>query len=46
VRQLLAGGAPGQGVVVEGVKGDKYIPKPPGMYKNSEKMDSFLHLLT
>jgi hypothetical protein len=27
-------GVPGHGVVVEGVKGVKYGPKPPGMYKN------------
>jgi hypothetical protein len=25
----FAGGVPGQGVVVEGVKGVKYTPKPP-----------------
>jgi hypothetical protein len=30
-------GLPGQGVVVEGVKGVKCAPKPPGMYENSKK---------
>jgi hypothetical protein len=34
----LAGGVPGQRVVVEGVKGVKYSPMPPRMYKNGEKM--------
>ncbi len=31
---IFAGEVPGQGVVVEGVKGVKYAPKPPWMYKN------------
>jgi hypothetical protein len=30
-------GVPGQGVVVEGLKGVKYAPMPPGMYENGEK---------
>jgi hypothetical protein len=34
-----------QGVVVEGVKGDKYAPMPPGMYKNNNKMGGFAHVL-
>ncbi len=38
-------GVPGQGVVVEGVKGVHYAPKPPGIYKNGEKMDSFPYFL-
>jgi hypothetical protein len=34
---------PAQEVVVEGVKGVKYAPKPPGMYKFGEKMGGFPH---
>jgi hypothetical protein len=39
VRLILAGegGVPGQGVVMEGVKGVKYSPKPPRMCNNGEK---------
>jgi hypothetical protein len=33
----LAGGVPVQVVMVEGVTGVKYAPKPPGMYKNGKK---------
>jgi hypothetical protein len=33
----LAGGVPGQGVVLGGVKGVKYSPKPPRTCKNGEK---------
>jgi hypothetical protein len=40
----LAGEVLRQGVVVEGVKGVKYTPKPPGMYKNSKKRQ-FLALI-
>jgi hypothetical protein len=36
MQRLLAGRVPGQGLVVKGVKGVKYVPKSPGMYKNSE----------
>jgi hypothetical protein len=35
---------PGQGMVVEGVKGVKYVPMPPGLYKNA-KMGGFAHFL-
>jgi hypothetical protein len=42
----ICGGVPRQGLVVEGVNGVKYAPKPPGMYGNSEQMGSFPHLLT
>jgi hypothetical protein len=42
---ILAGGVPGQGVVVEGVKGVKYAPMPPEMYENSEKTGGFPHFL-
>ncbi len=31
---IIDGGVPGQGLVVEGVKGVKYTPLPPGMYYN------------
>jgi hypothetical protein len=41
----LAGGVPGQGVVVEGVKGVKYGPMLPDMYENGEKTGNFLHFL-
>jgi hypothetical protein len=41
----LARGVPVQGVVVEGVKGVKFAPKPPGMYENSEKNRRFLALI-
>ncbi len=41
----MAGGVPGQGVVVEGVKGVKYSPMLPDMYENSEKTGSFAHFL-
>jgi hypothetical protein len=34
----LAGGVPGQGVVVEGVK---YVPKPPEMCENGDKTSGF-----
>ncbi len=37
VCRLLAGGVPRQGVVVEGVKGVKYAPMPPKIYKNRKK---------
>jgi hypothetical protein len=37
VHQLLAGGVPREGAVVEGVKGVKYAPMPPRMYENGEK---------
>ncbi len=33
------------GVQIEGVKGVKYAPKPPGMYKNGEKTRGFPFLL-
>ncbi len=33
----VGGGVPGQGVVVEGVKGVKYAPLPPEMYENGGK---------
>jgi hypothetical protein len=33
----LAGGVPGQGVGVEGIKGVKYAPMSPGMYENGKK---------
>jgi hypothetical protein len=36
----LAGGIPSQGVVVEGNKGVKYIPKRPGIYENGKKGQS------
>jgi hypothetical protein len=36
---------PGQWVVVEGVKGDKYVPKPPEMYQNSKKTEWFQALI-
>jgi hypothetical protein len=36
---------PGQGVVVEGVKGVKYAPMPPKMYENSKKTGGFEHFL-
>jgi hypothetical protein len=36
---------PGQGVVVEGVKEDKYVRKPPEMYQNSEKTEWFQALI-
>ncbi len=38
---------PGKGVVVvvEGVKGVKYTPKPPGMYENGEKNGQFPALI-
>jgi hypothetical protein len=39
------GGVPGQGVVVEGVKGVKYTPMPPRMYENSIKMGGFAHFM-
>jgi hypothetical protein len=38
----LAGGVPGQGVVVEGVK---YVPKPPEMYENGDKTCGFPALI-
>ncbi len=41
----MAGGVPGQGMVVEGVKGVKYAPKPPGMYENSEKLGGLAALI-
>jgi hypothetical protein len=41
----LAGGVPWQGVVVQGVKGVKDAPMPPGMYENSKKTGSFAHFL-
>jgi hypothetical protein len=37
VHRQLAGGVPGQGVVVVAVKGVEYAPIPPGMYENSKK---------
>jgi hypothetical protein len=39
------GGVPGQGVVVEGVKGVKYAPMSPRMDKNGEKTGGFTHFL-
>jgi hypothetical protein len=45
VRQLLEPGVPGQGVVVEGVKGVKYNPMPLQIYKNSKKTGGFTHFL-
>jgi hypothetical protein len=45
VRRLLAGGLPGQGAVVEGVKGVKYTPMLPRMYKNGKKTGGFAHFL-
>jgi hypothetical protein len=41
----LEGGVPRQGVVVEGVKGLKYAPKPPRMYKDSGKNGQFSALI-
>ncbi len=41
----MAGGVPGQGVVVEGVKGIKYSPMLPKMYENGKKQGGFTHLL-
>jgi hypothetical protein len=35
------GGAPGQGVVVEGVKGGKLAPKPAKIHKNRAKNGLF-----
>jgi hypothetical protein len=35
--QLLVGGMPRQGVMVEGVKGVNYALKQPGMYENGKK---------
>ncbi len=37
----IGGGAPGQGVVVEGVKGVKQVSMPPRIYKNSTKNEQF-----
>jgi hypothetical protein len=37
------GGLPGQGVVMEGVKGVKYTPMPLEIYKNCEKKGGFPH---
>jgi hypothetical protein len=37
------GGVPGQGEVVEGVKGVKYAPMPPGMYENGNKKTVVSH---
>jgi hypothetical protein len=45
VRQLLAGGVPGRGVVVGESKKSNLPSKPPGMYKNSADMASFPHFL-
>jgi hypothetical protein len=45
VRWLLAGGVPGQGVVVEGVKGVKYALMPPEIDEIREKTGGFLHFL-
>ncbi len=39
----MAGGVPGLGVVVGGVKEVNKPYKPPGMYKNGAKMASFPH---
>jgi hypothetical protein len=39
------GGLPRRGLVVEGVKGVKYAPMPPGMYENGEKMGGFVLFL-
>ncbi len=36
---------PGQGVVVEGVKGVKYAPMPAEIYENGKKTGGFLQLL-
>jgi hypothetical protein len=40
----LSGGVPGQGVVVEGVKGVKCAPMPPRMYEKQKK-GVFAHFL-
>ncbi len=45
MRRLLAGGAPGPGVVVEKVIEVKKPSKPPEMYENGEKMGGFAHVL-
>ncbi len=41
MRQLLAGGVPGQRVVVGGVKGGKYAPLPVEIHKNDAKNRQF-----
>jgi hypothetical protein len=45
VRRLLAGVVPGQGVVVEGVKGVKYFLLSPKIYENGKKTGGFPHFL-
>ncbi len=42
---IIGGGSAREGVVLEGVKGVKYAPKTPGMYKNSEKNKRFPALI-
>ncbi len=42
---MAGGGVPGQGMVVEGVKGVKYALMTPRMYENSKKPGSFTHFL-
>jgi hypothetical protein len=42
----IGGGVPGQGMVVEGVKGVKYATMPPGMYENGKKTGGFAHFLS
>jgi hypothetical protein len=45
VRRLFAGRRPGQGVVVEEVKGVKDAPMPPEIYENGKKTGGFLNFL-
>ncbi len=39
----IGGGSTWAGVLVEGVKGVKYVPLPPGLYKNGENTGGFTH---
>jgi hypothetical protein len=41
----IGGGLSGHGVVVEEVKGVKYAPMPPKIYKNGKKKGGFPHFL-
>jgi hypothetical protein len=41
----IGGGSARAGVVLKRVKGVKYAPMPPRMYKNSEKTGSFEHFV-
>ncbi len=45
MRQLLAGGVPGLGVVVEGVIVVNKPSKTPEIYQNGKKMGGFVHVL-